>query len=65
MLFRSILESKAMFRSFDLWFEYFKTLVTATIPIYIYIYRMSFFFLFFLFLIPQKEDTELSVYKIS
>ena len=27
-----ILESKAMFRSFDLWFEYFKTLVTATIP---------------------------------
>ena len=28
----SILESKAMFRSFDLWFEYFKKLVTATIP---------------------------------
>ena len=27
-----ILESKAMFRSFDLWFKYFKTLVTATIP---------------------------------
>ena len=35
------------------------------IDIYIYIYRMAFFFLFFLFLIPQKEDTELSVYKIS
>ena len=27
-----ILESKAMFRSFDLWFEYFKTLVTTAIP---------------------------------
>ena len=27
-----ILESKAMFRSFDLWFKSFKTLVTATIP---------------------------------
>ena len=27
-----ILESKAMFRSFDLWFKNFKTLVTATIP---------------------------------
>ena len=27
-----ILESKAMFRSFDLWFKYFKKLVTATIP---------------------------------
>ena len=26
-----ILESKAMFRSFDLWFKYFKKLVTATI----------------------------------
>ena len=28
----SILESKAMFRSFDLWFKCFKKLVTATIP---------------------------------
>ncbi|KAL0014005.1 hypothetical protein SO802_001074 [Lithocarpus litseifolius] len=28
----SILESKAMFRSFDLWYKYFKKLVTATIP---------------------------------
>ena len=27
-----ILESKAMFRSFDLWFKYFKKLVTAIIP---------------------------------
>ena len=27
-----ILESKAMFRSFDLWFKNFKKLVTATIP---------------------------------
>ena len=27
-----ILESKAMFRSFDLWFKGFKKLVTATIP---------------------------------
>ena len=27
-----ILESKAMFRSFDLWFKCFKKLVTATIP---------------------------------
>ena len=27
-----ILESKAMFRSFDLWYKYFKKLVTATIP---------------------------------
>ena len=27
-----ILESKAMFRSFDLWFKSFKKLVTATIP---------------------------------
>ena len=27
-----ILECKAMFRSFDLWFKYFKKLVTATIP---------------------------------
>ena len=27
-----ILQSKAMFRSFDLWFKYFKKLVTATIP---------------------------------
>ena len=27
-----ILESMAMFRSFDLWFKYFKKLVTATIP---------------------------------
>ena len=27
-----ILESKAMFRSFDLWFKFFKKLVTATIP---------------------------------
>ena len=27
-----ILESKAMFRSFDLWHKYFKKLVTATIP---------------------------------
>ena len=27
-----ILESKAMFRSFDLWFEYFKILVTTAIP---------------------------------
>ena len=27
-----ILESKVMFRSFDLWFKNFKTLVTATIP---------------------------------
>ena len=26
-----IMESKAMFRSFDLWFKYFKKLVTATI----------------------------------
>ena len=26
-----ILESKAMFRSFDLWFKYFKKLVTTTI----------------------------------
>ena len=42
MLFRSanlpsdiqsrILRSKAMFRSFDLWFKCFKKLVTATIP---------------------------------
>ncbi|KAK9994918.1 hypothetical protein SO802_024621 [Lithocarpus litseifolius] len=29
---KSILESKAMFRSFDLWYEYFKKLVTASIP---------------------------------
>ena len=28
----SILESKAMFRSFDLWFKCFKKLITATIP---------------------------------
>ena len=28
----SILESKAMFRSIDLWFKSFKKLVTATIP---------------------------------
>ena len=27
-----ILESKAMFRSFDLWYKYFKKLVTAIIP---------------------------------
>ena len=27
-----ILNSKAMFRSFDLWCEYFKILVTTTIP---------------------------------
>ena len=27
-----ILRSKAMFRSVDLWFKYFKKLVTATIP---------------------------------
>ena len=27
-----ILECKAMFRSFDLWFKYFKKLFTATIP---------------------------------
>ena len=27
-----ILESKTMFRSFDLWFKYFNILVTATIP---------------------------------
>ena len=27
-----ILECEAMFRSFDLWFKYFKKLVTATIP---------------------------------
>ena len=27
-----ILESKAIFRSFDLWFKNFKTLITATIP---------------------------------
>ena len=27
-----IMESKAMFRSFDLWFKSFKKLVTATIP---------------------------------
>ena len=27
-----ILESKAMFRSFDLWYKYFKKLVIATIP---------------------------------
>ena len=27
-----ILESKSMFRSFDLWFKSFKKLVTATIP---------------------------------
>ena len=27
-----ILESKAMFRSFDIWYKYFKKLVTATIP---------------------------------
>ena len=27
-----ILESKAMFGSFDLWFKYLKKLVTATIP---------------------------------
>ena len=27
-----ILESKALFRSFDLWYKYFKKLVTATIP---------------------------------
>ena len=27
-----ILESKAMFRSFDLWYKYFKKLVAATIP---------------------------------
>ncbi|KAK9983912.1 hypothetical protein SO802_033437 [Lithocarpus litseifolius] len=29
---KCILESKAMFRSFDLWYEYFKKLVTASIP---------------------------------
>ncbi|KAK9989056.1 hypothetical protein SO802_029295 [Lithocarpus litseifolius] len=29
---KSILESKAMFRSFDLWYEYFKKLVTTSIP---------------------------------
>ena len=28
----SILESKAMFRSFDLWYRYFKKLVITTIP---------------------------------
>ena len=28
----SILESKAMFMSFDLWYKYFKKLVTSTIP---------------------------------
>ncbi|KAK9988447.1 hypothetical protein SO802_028686 [Lithocarpus litseifolius] len=28
---KSILENKAMFRSFDLWYEYFKKLVTASI----------------------------------
>ena len=28
----SILESKAMSRSFDLWYKYFKKLVTTTIP---------------------------------
>ena len=28
----SILESKAMFKSFDLWYKYFKKLVTTTIP---------------------------------
>ena len=28
----SILENKAMFRSFDLWFKSFKKLVIATIP---------------------------------
>ena len=27
-----ILESKAMFRSFDLWYKYFKKLATAIIP---------------------------------
>ena len=27
-----ILESKALFRSFDLWYKYFKKLVTTTIP---------------------------------
>ena len=27
-----ILESKAMFRSFDLWYKYFEKLVTAIIP---------------------------------
>ena len=27
-----ILDSKAMFRSFDLWSKYFRKLVTATIP---------------------------------
>ena len=27
-----ILESKAMFKPFDLWFKYFKKLITATIP---------------------------------
>ena len=27
-----IMESKAMFRSFDLWYKYFKKLVTAIIP---------------------------------
>ena len=27
-----ILRSKAMSRSFDLWFDYFKVLVTTTIP---------------------------------
>ncbi|KAK9994083.1 hypothetical protein SO802_023786 [Lithocarpus litseifolius] len=29
---KCILESKAMFRSFDIWYEYFKKLVTASIP---------------------------------
>ena len=28
----SILESKAMFKSFDLWYKYFKKLVTTIIP---------------------------------
>ena len=37
---------------------------STVVNIYIYI-GWLFFFLFFLFLIPQKEDTELSVYKIS
>ena len=27
-----ILESKAMFRSFDLWYEYFKILITTALP---------------------------------
>ena len=39
-----ILESEAIFRSFDLWSKYFEKLVTAN-NVYIYIYIFFFFFL--------------------